>query len=143
MGTWPKYATIMYLIDTSVWIRHFSERDSFELGSVCPAHERLLCLPVYQEILQGIRDPGHYRTLKEILDCAVFLEDPMTRSVYIEAAELYRSARRRGLTIRSAVDCQIAACAIRHNVTVLHSDRDYSSLARVSELRERNIHPVS
>ena len=53
--------------------------------------------------------------------------------------QLYRRARRAGITVRSGVDCLIAACAIRHGLTVLHSDRDYPSLARVSALRERQI----
>jgi len=37
------------------------------------------------------------------------------------------------------VDCLIAACAIRHGLTVLHDDRDYPAIARVSELQQRPI----
>jgi predicted nucleic acid-binding protein len=40
------------------------------------------------------------------------------------------------------VDCLIAACAIRHGLTVLHNDRDYPALARVSELQQRQIPAV-
>jgi hypothetical protein len=43
------------------------------------------------------------------------------------------------LTVRSGVDCLIAACAIRNDLVVLHHDRDYSALARVSPLRERSL----
>jgi len=56
-----------------------------------------------------------------------------------EAVDLYRRARRAGLTIRSAADCLIAACAIRHDLTVLHADRDYPALARVSTLQHRQV----
>jgi hypothetical protein len=38
------------------------------------------------------------------------------------------------LTVRSSLDL-IAACAIRHSLTVLHTDRDYTSLSRISPLR--------
>jgi predicted nucleic acid-binding protein len=48
-------------------------------------------------------------------------------------------ARRAGLTIRSGVDCLIAACAIRNGLDVLHHDRDFDSLARVSQLQAREI----
>jgi hypothetical protein len=55
---------------------------------------------------------------------------------------LYRAARRAGFTVRSGVDCLIAACAIRHGLTVLHADRDYSVIAKISPLQERNIQPA-
>jgi predicted nucleic acid-binding protein len=54
---------------------------------------------------------------------------------FLEAAEIYRSGRRRGYTIRSTVDCLIAAIAIRNGVTVWHKDRDYDSIARYTALR--------
>ena len=46
-------------------------------------------------------------------------------------------ARRAGITVRSGVDCLIAACAIRHNASVLHRDRDYTALSRISPLRAK------
>jgi hypothetical protein len=52
---------------------------------------------------------------------------------------LYRAARRAGLTVRSSVDCLIAACAIRHGLTVLHRDRDLPVLAKISPLFERDL----
>ena len=50
---------------------------------------------------------------------------------------LYRAARRAGFTPRSGVDCLIAACALRHGLTVVHVDRDYAALARISPLSQR------
>ncbi|MCG8481537.1 MAG: PIN domain-containing protein [Spirochaetales bacterium] len=129
----------MFLIDTSAWIKHFAKADPFDLRDVCPADERVLCLPVYREILQGIRNETAFRAVKEALEAAPFVEDPMGRTLFCEAAELYRVARRQGLTIRSATDCLIAACAVRHNLTVLHCDRDFPALATVSILDERAV----
>jgi predicted nucleic acid-binding protein len=54
------------------------------------------------------------------------------------AVDLHRAARRRGLTVRSSVDCLIAAYAPRHDLEFLHRDRDYQALAQLSRLRERN-----
>jgi predicted nucleic acid-binding protein len=59
--------------------------------------------------------------------------------VFEEAAELYRSARRAGITVRSSVDCLIAVCAVRNSLEVLHRDRDFNELERVSPLRARRI----
>jgi predicted nucleic acid-binding protein len=49
------------------------------------------------------------------------------------------SAWRAGVTIRSGVDCLIAACAIRRGLTVLHDDRDDPAIARISELQHRQV----
>ena len=66
------------------------------------------------------------------------VESPLVQEVFEEAVALYRNARRTGLTIRSSVDCLIAACAMRHDLAVLHRDRDYAALARIAPLREGN-----
>ncbi len=67
------------------------------------------------------------------------VESPLGDEVFLEAVDLYRRARRAGLTIRSGVDCLIAACAIRHRLTVLHHDRDYPSPAKLSALDQRQM----
>ncbi|TVQ17785.1 MAG: PIN domain nuclease [Spirochaetaceae bacterium] len=132
---------MVFLVDTSVWIKHFSRRDPFDLRGICQPEERVLCLPVYQEILQGVRDESSFRQMQTALRAGRCVETPMTRSLYDEAVALYRLARRQGLTVRSSVDCLIAACAIRHDLVVLHSDRDYAALAAVSALREQAVLP--
>jgi predicted nucleic acid-binding protein len=53
--------------------------------------------------------------------------------------DLYRLCRGRGLTVRSSVDCLIAASAARHDLEVLHRDRDYALIARVAPLRQRSV----
>jgi len=60
----------------------------------------------------------------------------LASDVVLEAG-LYRAARNRGLTVRSSVDCLIAACALRHDLDVLHRDRDFEAIAHVSPLRTR------
>jgi predicted nucleic acid-binding protein len=37
------------------------------------------------------------------------------------------------------VDCLIAACAIRNGLTILHHDRDFDLLARISPLKVRRL----
>jgi hypothetical protein len=129
----------MFLVDTSAWIRHFNSRDEFDMRDVCAPDERVLCLPVYQEILQGVRDDRAYRRMKDALDAAPMIDDPMDRELVVQAVALYRRGRRRGVTVRSSIDCLVAASAVRHGLTVLHADRDFPALARVSDLQERAI----
>lgn len=50
------------------------------------------------------------------------------------AAELYRTCRGRGATVRKLIDCLIASVAIREHATVLHNDRDFDVLARHTRL---------
>ena len=66
------------------------------------------------------------------------VESRLGLAVIEEAADLFRRARRVGLTVRSSLDCLIAACAIRHDLAVLHRNRDLAALARVSSLRVRS-----
>ena len=68
-----------------------------------------------------------------------FVENPLGLDVVQDAVELYRKARKQGITIRSSADCLIAACALRHDLEVLHRDRDYPLIARVSRLKQREV----
>jgi predicted nucleic acid-binding protein len=92
---------------------------------------------VLQEVLQGIRDDLVSRRAGEALHQFPCVEDPLTRELVIEAVDLYRRARRAGVTPRSGVDCLVAVCAIRHGLEVVHRDRDFVGLAQVSSLRQR------
>jgi predicted nucleic acid-binding protein len=127
------------LVDTSAWIEIFRKPPRLDLATVAEIDEIVTALPIVQEVLQGFLDERLYRIAREALLALPVVESPLTADVFLEAAQLYRSARRAGLTIRSATDCLIAACAIRHHVTVVHVDRDYDHLARVSTLHSRRI----
>ncbi len=127
----------MYLVDTSIWVEVFRARDRLRLEDRFSSDEIATCAPVVQEVLQGFRDERAYGLAREALLGMPFVESPMELVVFEEAARLFRVARRSGLTIRSTVDCLVAACALRNGLTVLHRDRDFRSLARISALKER------
>jgi hypothetical protein len=125
------------LVDTSVWIEVFRARRPLDLESVVDFDDVATCLPVVQEVLQGFREEAAYRRARESMLSLPIVESPLAEDVFVEAVDLYRSARRAGITVRSSVDCLVAACAIRHDLEVLHRDRDYAGLAEVSALRQR------
>lgn len=128
----------MLLVDTSIWIEVFRRESRFELTRIAEVDEWVVCLPVIQEVLQGFRDESAHRTALGALLAMPIVESPLEEAVFLEAAELFRAARRVGRTVRSGVDCLIAACAIRHDLEVLHHDRDFEILAGVSALRARD-----
>lgn len=131
------------LLDTSAWIEVFRKKDPLDLERIGGLDAVATCLPVIQEVLQGFRDEAAFRTASEAMAALPCIESPLPAARFREAASLYRTARRAGLTVRSSVDCLIAACAIHHGLTVLHRDRDFTALARVSPLLERNLSVTS
>ena len=120
------------LIDTSAWIDFFRgalSRENALLKDCLNRGEHIFIAGVIaQEILQGIRDDSQYRSLSGFL--FLFSKIDTQFSDYVDAANIYRDLRRRGATIRSPVDCLIAALAIRHRLFLLHNDRDFTVIAR-------------
>lgn len=129
----------MILVDTSVWIETFKRARPLDLTTVVDLDDVVTCLPVVQEVLQGFGDERAFATARRAMLALPIIESPLSAEVVLEAVGLYRRARRAGLTVRSSVDCLVAACALRHGMTVLHRDRDFAALAKVSALEQRSV----
>ena len=129
----------MILVDTSVWIEFFRNPPGVDLTTEVDLDDVAICLPVIQEVLQGFADERAYRIARRAMHALPVVEAPVSAGVFNEAVDLYRRARRTGLTVRSSVDCLIAACALRHSLTVVHRDRDFDVLAGVSDLRVKRL----
>jgi predicted nucleic acid-binding protein len=127
------------LVDTSVWVEIFREPSPIHLESLVDFDEIVTCLPVIQEVLQGFTSEPAFMRARDSMLALPIVESPLQHDLYLQAVDLYRSGRRLGLTLRSSADCLIGACAIRHQLEVLHCDRDFDALAWVSPLRSRNI----
>jgi predicted nucleic acid-binding protein len=123
------------LIDTSAWVEFLRDTGS----AACDRVDDLLegefatCHPIRMELLAGARDDRHLGQLRGLLARAVLLATPPAH--YEAAAALYRSCRRQGLTVRSLIDCLIAAHAIDADAELLQDDVDFEVLARCSALR--------
>lgn len=129
----------MVLVDTSVWIEVFRPRRPLDLQAHVEFDAIVTCLPIVQEVLQGFGDESAYRKARDAMLSLPMVDSPLGPEVFDTAVDLYRSARQRGITVRSSVDCLIAASAVRHDLEVLHRDRDYPAIARVSRLRQRHV----
>ena len=131
----------MVLVDTSVWIEVFRKPARLRIDAVADFDDVVTALPIVQEVLQGFTDERDFKIACESMLALPCVESRLGESIFLDAAQLYRSARRAGVTVRSSADCLIAACAIRHHLTIAHIDRDYDQLAKVSTLQVRRIRP--
>jgi predicted nucleic acid-binding protein len=123
----------MILVDTSVWIELIAGRKGV-IATEEDLSNFVTCGPVVQEILQGLRPGLASEAFREAFLAIPVLSDPIPLALYLSAAEIYRQGRRKGLTIRSSVDCLIAAIAIRNAVPVWHRDRDFEVIGRFTPL---------
>ena len=130
----------MTLVDTTVWIDFFKGHDTPQvrhLESLIGADEDIcICGVILTEVLQGVREDKDYGAVSTCFDAFIYL--PMTQKTFRRAAEMYRSLRKQGVTIRNAVDCMIAAVAIEHDIPLLHNDRDFLPLANHCGLKVTN-----
>jgi predicted nucleic acid-binding protein len=133
-------ARLMVLVDTTVWIDFFAGRNKPHVGKLQKIIEKeddlSLCGVIMTEILQGIRSDTDFFKTKEYLDDLIFL--PMRHGTFVRAAEIYRSLRKKGITIRKQIDCMIASVAIEYDNQLLHNDRDFTHIAKHSKLRVYN-----
>jgi len=51
------------------------------------------------------------------------------------AIDLYRSLRKKGITIRKPYDCLIASYAILEDIYLLHNDSDFTQMVNNSKLK--------
>ena len=130
-------AAQVILVATSAWVEFLRGTDSPAdrvLTQALRGGDELGVLDVVRlELLAGAGAEERVDDLRRLL--ARFTPLPAASPAdHEQAAALYRAARRSGETVRSLVDCLVAAAALRLHVPVLARDRDFAALARVSEL---------
>jgi len=132
----------MILVDTSVFI------DLFKGVSNHPANRLREVLThdipfgitsvIYQEVLQGAKSEKGYARLKDYLSCQRFFHPQHPLKTYENAARIYFNCRKKGVIIRSTIDCLIAQIALEQNLLLLHNDRDFDAMAPIIKLRLYN-----
>lgn len=127
----------MIVVDSGVWADWFRQTPTPEtdrLDRAMDVPEPIGTVPIIlTEVLQGFRsDPEFESARATLLQLPIFVLDP---DGHVDAARLYRSLRRRGVTVRGAVDCVIAQTCIAVDAEILTGDRDFVALARFSALR--------
>lgn len=127
------------LFDTTVWIDYLNGVISSQTNLldryISENEPVVVCPPVVQEVLQGIRDERQFSQTRESLIGFPCLMVPGLEAA-LQAADLYRALRQKGITIRKANDCLIAAYALYFEVPICHNDRDFAALVQHTNLRE-------
>lgn len=125
----------MVLVDSSAWIGYFNDvlpiADTVE--KLIQNGEVVLCPIVWTEVLQGVRDDKSLEEMRLFLSGFAMLNDDMM-VVAEKTVSLYRSLRKKGVTIRKTTDCLIASYALLNDVPILQIDRDFSLIAEHSPL---------
>jgi predicted nucleic acid-binding protein len=127
----------LILVDTTVWIDLFADRDTIgtrKLKKAIEDEEDLCtCGLVLTEVLQGIRNDSDFRKTLIALQGLLYL--PVPQETYLRAAEIYRACRKKGVTIRKTNDCIIAAICIDNTAFLLHNDHDFVAIAKHAALQ--------
>lgn len=120
----------MVLVDTTVWIDFFAGKSTIAVKKLeqflNEGEDVCVCGVILTEVLQGIRKDSECAPIAARFDALIYL--PMSRESFVCAAGLYRKLRKKGITVRKPIDCMIAAVAIKHDVPLLHNDRDFDPI---------------
>jgi len=127
----------LILVDTSVWIEYFGKKKGLyghELERLIASDTEIAIADIIiMEVLQGIKEDKVHEEIRELL--LVFpLFSCGGLNACIKAADLYRSSRKRGLTLRRSIDCLVAVTAIENKLIVFHKDRDFDQISKLSPL---------
>lgn len=119
------------LVDTSAWADFLIGYPSPSAAAVAEllAGEDDLCTCgiIVAEVFQGLRRDKTRDAIRKSFEELTFLE-PSSIDLYFRAAEIYRLLRQRGRTVRSTIDCVIAAIAEENGCYVLARDRDMDAI---------------
>lgn len=129
----------MILVDTSVIIDFLRKRDNAPTEKFRRVLDQGtpfgITAYVMQEVLQGARSERELDILYDYLGTQKLYAPMEHPGSYAEAARLFVKCRKKGLPVRSSVDCLIARVAMEHDLHLLHNDRDFEAIARVAPLK--------
>jgi predicted nucleic acid-binding protein len=128
----------LVLVDSSVWIDFFNGNAGKEvdhLSRLIGSGESIAtCPPVVQEVLQGFKSDADFNLVAYHLREARQLAFSAYEGAEA-AAQIFRSLRKKGITIRKGSDCLIAWYALQGKCAVLHRDRDFDLMVKPLSLK--------
>ena len=131
----------MVLIDSSIWINVLGKAKpqsyTQNLQEVIGGKDVVLTRFQQLEILQGCSTEKEWGKLSEYLDGQDYLETLPT--TWQSAARIFYDLRKKGLTVRSPIDCCIAQIAIEQRVLLIHNDRDFDVIGRHFPLKHLRV----
>lgn len=123
----------MILVDSSVLIGYLRGDDGEAVRKLEAILEKGLVFGIspliFTEVLQGASSDEDFKLLVEYLGSQRFYDLKKGPESYRSAAHIYFELRRKGLTVRSTIDCLIAQTAIENGLHLLHNDADFDRIA--------------
>jgi predicted nucleic acid-binding protein len=122
----------MIVVDSSVWIPHFSDIETPEvvrLRAIEVWNEVLVGDLILLEVLQGARSERDAVRIQSNLRLFA-LGSMLDGGLAVTAARNYRRLRELGVTIRKTSDLIIGTFCIENNHRLLHRDRDFGQMER-------------
>lgn len=86
-------------------------------------------------MLQGAASEKEYSLLDSYLRTQRFYHLMDAIESYAGAARIYMDCRKKGITVRSTIDCLIAETALEYDLLLLHSDSDFTAIAQIVPLK--------
>ncbi len=130
----------MILVDTSALIGFLKGEDndsSRKFRNVLESSMPFgITSQIFQEVLQGARSITEYGKLKRYLESQYFFHPNDPIASYAHAARIYFDCRKKGITIRSTIDCLIAQIALENDLSLLHNDKDFEAMTAAIPLKQ-------
>ncbi len=130
------------LVDTSAWVDFLNGHDSPEAMTVSELlkgdDDVCTCGVVVAEVFQGLRENKAYREIASLFSEMTFLESSDI-ATHFRTAELYRALRKRGITVRSTIDCLITVLAADNGCQILARDRDVAAIVSSGLIKLRSL----
>jgi len=125
------------VVDSNAWADFFNGTQTphaERLATILEEREDAAVLPIIvTEVLQGFRSDGGFESARRVLVALPRLEPTMES--HVRAARLFRSLRRKGVTVRGSVDCIIAQACLDTGAVLLSPDVDFERIARHAPLK--------
>jgi predicted nucleic acid-binding protein len=122
---------VRVLVDTSAWadfLNGFPSPVADALADLLHSDDDVCtCGIVVADVFQGLRRAERRDAIRRSFEDLIFLE-PSGIGMYLRAAELYRALRERRMTVRSTIECIIAALAEDAGCALLARDRDMDAI---------------
>jgi predicted nucleic acid-binding protein len=127
----------MIVVDSNTWADFFNGVPSphvRRLDSALRDEDDLAILPIIiTEVLQGFRTEKGFHRARQVLAALPAIHP--TVGCQVRAARLFRSLRKKGVTVRGAVDCIIAQACLDLGAELLSPDADFRRIALHTPLR--------
>ncbi len=129
----------MVLVDTLVPIDFLKGKNSNSTNKLVEIINQNIpfgiCSFVYLELLQGVKDEKEFKLLDEYLSSQIFYHLNDNKKSYFKASKIRIICNKKGITIRSIIDLIIAQIAIDNNLYLLHNDKDFENIAKLTKLK--------